>query len=180
MPLAESLRDLKNTMSRMTTGKGWESIRDRFGILGQGWLVETTYSEDRGWHPHLHVYFFSRNDFDKNSVQPVAKALSEKWVGSATSVGAVASTFAQSVELIDPATARRATAYLLKDSPKFRSKKDGVHCAGDIFDAATSGTPEAIYASPLWAEFEEATFRKQRFRFSTNLDEKLPSTVRFR
>ncbi|WP_146078087.1 hypothetical protein [Subtercola sp. Z020] len=147
-------------------------FRETHNIGGYGWVIELTYSEEVGWHPHLHLYFFSGNDFDKVSALPVSNALAERWIASAASAGIEAASTGQNVRLIDPATSRQSTRYVMKDSPRFTSNQSGFHCAGDLLAAARAGEVEAV---ELWDEFQRATRGQRRYQFSNSLEDKLRS-----
>lgn len=54
------LRDyLRKAYRRLKSGKAWAKFENRYGLIGSVAGFEVTVSLANGWHPHLHVMFFS-------------------------------------------------------------------------------------------------------------------------
>lgn len=49
------------------------------GIIGQVKTLEITYSDDNGWHPHLHILYFYDNANDKE-IEKFQKEMLKRWV----------------------------------------------------------------------------------------------------
>lgn len=52
--LAALLAVLREAWSRTKSGRRWQSIKERFGVVGYVTALEISYGAN-GWHPHLHV-----------------------------------------------------------------------------------------------------------------------------
>lgn len=70
--------------SYLTSGGGWQSIKERFGI--EGWIrsAEVTHGGS-GWHPHLHVLIFTSKPLDPLNAEDeqfwdLRKALRQRWI----------------------------------------------------------------------------------------------------
>lgn len=55
---AELRADFKRSMKLFYGGKGWQTIKKRYGYVGQITSTETTWGEAFGWHLHEHVLYF--------------------------------------------------------------------------------------------------------------------------
>ena len=51
---------LQSAWERVNEGRWSERDRERFGIAGAVRAFDVTYSDEHGWHPHLHLLVFTR------------------------------------------------------------------------------------------------------------------------
>jgi hypothetical protein len=62
---AQTLKDLLTTLrkawSRFASGRRWRRICAELGIVGHARAIEVRWSEDGGWHPHMHVALWTRH-----------------------------------------------------------------------------------------------------------------------
>lgn len=69
----EELRDyLKSAYRAIKSGRWWVDFEKRYGVVGSIAGTEITVSLANGWHPHLHVLFFSRvknTELDREAVE---------------------------------------------------------------------------------------------------------------
>lgn len=55
--ISEALRYLKS-------GRMWQALKSRYGVVGSIRALEVTHGERNGWHPHSHELIFVRQDAD--------------------------------------------------------------------------------------------------------------------
>ena len=51
--------DLSRAWRMVTAGRGWQEIKTKYKLVGSVTGREVTYGLDNGWHPHLHILYFS-------------------------------------------------------------------------------------------------------------------------
>lgn len=71
--------DLRAAYRRLKSGKAWITFEKRFGLVGSVAGFECTVSTANGWHPHLHVLFFSKFKPDEIDIQQAEKTLQERF-----------------------------------------------------------------------------------------------------
>lgn len=76
-PLAELLGLLRSAYTSFRQGKAWASFADKLGIVGSVQAKEVTHGAN-GWHPHLHVLFFSR--LPVLPIQQMTHAMRNRWI----------------------------------------------------------------------------------------------------
>ena len=63
--LADTLQGLKDQLydcyHKLLSGKGWQDIKKRWGIVGLISSSELTWGPLFGWHPHKHALIFTKN-----------------------------------------------------------------------------------------------------------------------
>ena len=79
--LGDDVRGLRTTLSecwdQMTRSGSMKRLKDRFNIIGFVRALEVTHGQ-HGWHPHLHVLWFTKN-LDQSEEKQVADTLFERW-----------------------------------------------------------------------------------------------------
>lgn len=74
------LRDyLKDAYRGVKSGKWWIGFERRFSVVGSVNGFESTVSRFNGWHPHLHVLFFSETSPDELDTEKAEAELSRKF-----------------------------------------------------------------------------------------------------
>lgn len=80
----DRLRFVRRTITEgfrfLSAGRGGKEIRVRFEIVGNIRALETTHGKN-GWHPHLHVLYFTERPLDPFEVAELEDALYRKWAG---------------------------------------------------------------------------------------------------
>jgi hypothetical protein len=71
--LVEGVRSLKS-------GKWWIGFEKRYDLVGSVKGFEMTWSIVAGWHPHLHVLFFSRLQADQVKTEAIQAELSDHFI----------------------------------------------------------------------------------------------------
>jgi hypothetical protein len=77
--LAELVEAIKDTWRKVKSGRWWKSFAARYGVAGSLSGFECTISIKNGWHPHLHVLFFSRLKAGKIVAEKVQEELYEHY-----------------------------------------------------------------------------------------------------
>lgn len=95
--LADLQGMLKKAENSFKSGKGWQTIQTKFGVLGTARAVEITYGKN-GWHPHSHHIFFTSGDVD---IAELKQALFTKWTNSCVASGLGAPSFEHGVDVRD-------------------------------------------------------------------------------
>ena len=76
---SDSLKDLLEVLNSawrsLKSGRFWNSIKERYGIVGAVSALEVTIGSN-GWHPHKHSLFFCSKEVDASQLE---HELSQKW-----------------------------------------------------------------------------------------------------
>lgn len=79
---SDTLLDLRQGLTaawrRMTQGSPWKRLAASCGLLGSVRAVETTWSREHGWHPHLHVLMFA-GKLGSRELRDLETRLGERW-----------------------------------------------------------------------------------------------------
>lgn len=59
--LMDVLGMLDQAYYHLVSGRGWQDIKARYGLIGSVKSLEITYSRACGWHPHRHVLMFAES-----------------------------------------------------------------------------------------------------------------------
>ncbi len=82
--VTDSLADLTAMLRRayrsMRSGRRWQAIKAEYGYVGSYTSMEFTYSEEHGWHPHLHALDFFRAELDEEQRMSWRRAMAEMWI----------------------------------------------------------------------------------------------------
>lgn len=69
----DKLVDILETFSKATTkfmtGKAYNEIRKEMGMIGRIRVLEVTWSNENGFHPHAHIALFYKNEVDMNLIE---------------------------------------------------------------------------------------------------------------
>ena len=175
----QSLKDLLEQLHK--NYRAFQNTRNfkkhKKSIIGQIKSTEVTYSQNNGWHPHLHILFFY-NTSDKNYIQDVHNQLLTNWVKFKNNN---ASIDAQNAQIC---TTNTITDYVSKwdigkelASSKQKTSK-GLTPFGILTELITEKNKEKrLYLQSLFREYAEATYRKQRLSISRNIS-KLYSEIK--
>ncbi len=63
--LENLINDLISSWRIVTSGRAWQRVKKRFSIVGSITGREVTYGPENGWHPHLHILYYSRLPISK-------------------------------------------------------------------------------------------------------------------
>src|SRR5699024_2377499 len=78
MELAPLMGTISDAFRYCLSGRAWQRLKKRFGIVGQIRALETTHGE-HGWHPHLHVLIYADGDLDAQGLAELTIHLRERW-----------------------------------------------------------------------------------------------------
>jgi hypothetical protein len=86
----QPLRELRATVaaawSKVLGGKGWQTLRARYGLIGWIRAHETTHGR-AGFHPHLHVLLFCERRVSEGEQAELHAALFGRWARAVTRAG---------------------------------------------------------------------------------------------
>jgi hypothetical protein len=82
--LAELLQRFLEARRRMRQGRRGQALRRDFGVIGTVSVLEVTWSEENGWHPHVHELVFSDAEMDADGYEVAARSA---WEGAAAGQG---------------------------------------------------------------------------------------------
>jgi len=74
--LKKSLHKITDNYRRFQRSRFYQENKS---IIGQVKTLEITYSDDNGWHPHLHILYFYDNA-DDNKIEKFQKEFIKRWV----------------------------------------------------------------------------------------------------
>ena len=78
----QDCKDLKDRISgswkKLLAGDPWQRIKEQFGIEGYIRALEVTHGKN-GWHPHLHVLFFTETSLTELEERDLEGRLFERW-----------------------------------------------------------------------------------------------------
>lgn len=77
--LSDSLDVLLEAFRRVTRGAPWKRFCERYGIRHQIKAVEVTLSWRNGWHPHLHVLWFTDAPLSRAGMKAARDWLTSRW-----------------------------------------------------------------------------------------------------
>jgi len=85
MPLVDLLSAISAGWAAVSRDRSFKAFRDRAGIIGFVRGVEVTHGVN-GWHPHLHVLFFSDRQLAPRDLQELSGILESGWFRGAFKV----------------------------------------------------------------------------------------------
>lgn len=85
--LATVFGGLKKARRLLVSGKAAKAFKDQFGVVGMVRSLELTHGTN-GWHPHLHVLYFFRQEVP---ILPFEAAIKARWSQCVRSAGSYAS-----------------------------------------------------------------------------------------
>lgn len=77
--LEDLLEKLKVARSKFIDELGRRSWKKKFSKIGHITVLEVTYSETSGWHPHLHILIVSEQYYDDTALQLIEGELYKTW-----------------------------------------------------------------------------------------------------
>ena len=76
--LADILDKFGQATKKFMSGRAFQNIRDEMHLLGRIRVLEVTYSDDNGFHPHAHIALFYESEVDIKSLENKMYLLWEK------------------------------------------------------------------------------------------------------
>lgn len=77
--LRESLEAVAGAWRKTTSGKGWQTIKSKYGLLHTVAGLEITCSKSNGWHPHKHVIMFFDRELLPEELETLADQVSFRY-----------------------------------------------------------------------------------------------------
>lgn len=78
MELAPLNHALHGAWRRVLQGTPWQRTRKRYGLVGYVKAIEVTYGA-AGWHPHLHIGFYTDRRLTKRELESFEQWLAARW-----------------------------------------------------------------------------------------------------
>lgn len=76
--LAELIDVINDCYRRLKSGRWWKGFNSEAALVGSIRALEVTHG-DHGWHPHIHVLFFSERPYDEVEALMVQTVLAGRW-----------------------------------------------------------------------------------------------------
>jgi len=81
---------LNGAYREIKRSKAWASFERRYGVIGS--IAAREYTHGRhGWHPHLHVVFFTRGGLTAREIRQLESWLAQRWASAVGRLGGFAS-----------------------------------------------------------------------------------------
>lgn len=74
------LDQLSGSWAQVLGNRPGRRVLERFGVQGQVMVVEITYGEGAGWHPHLHVAFVHDPALSPEMARTFGAQLFDAWL----------------------------------------------------------------------------------------------------
>lgn len=96
-PLPQTMAHFKVAEAAYKAGKGYNTIKTKFGYVGTVRNVEVTYGLN-GWHPHIHELVFVTDSLD---MEELKLSLHTKWAAACKKAGFAAPSWEHGVDVRD-------------------------------------------------------------------------------
>jgi hypothetical protein len=83
--------DLNEAWRFVTSGRGWQDIKMIYGIVASVTGREVTYSKVNGWHPHLHILYYSKKSVEVLDEIEIKKFVYDRFIVALNRKGRTAS-----------------------------------------------------------------------------------------
>lgn len=171
--LAQSFGDVLDCWSSMWSGGGSQELRAALGMGGQIRVVEATYGEANGWHPHIHALLFLDGS---TSVRSVSSRLKQAWASTVERRSGRQVHDVIGLDVSEVTESNDVARYLSKveggwgpgcELARADSKKsDGRFTPWEILEAAVDGE---AWALRRWIEWEHATYGRRIIQWTPGL-----------
>ncbi|MEO0060630.1 MAG: hypothetical protein RL343_248 [Actinomycetota bacterium] len=170
-PLRTQLDGLQKCWEAVREGKAGQEFKKAFSSVGHLVTVETKYSKQSGWHPHLHIRFFFESEPDQKLLNEWFVKATARWIARAVKLGlGKASPQAQKLQVVQrsPKDFEDALSYAFKDAITGAEVKglSGSLTMTEVLKGALDGDKTYLSA---WKDYEKATYRKNKTRYSGKL-----------
>lgn len=188
-PLAGIMSTMNDALRTVRSGRAYQDIKARFGIVGSVTTREITYGEN-GWHPHVHELLFIKADALQGDTRlDLSQALAERWLNSLEKHGGTA-TLEHGFDLKTDATPEYISKYGREDLRTQQERESGgwmiehemTKAAAKISKNKAGRTPLQLLRDSmardtasglLFIEYAAAVRGKTQFKFSSGLLELL-------
>lgn len=164
------LEALKDSWRRTKQGKAWQNLSARFDLAGSITATEVTYSQAAGWHPHLHVLFFSRLPADQFSQDDFKAQLTARYTTILAKHGRYASDlYGLHVRFGDGGAAKYASKFGLEaelTKSTVKNGREGGLSPWQLLDLYADG---AAWAGLAFKEYAAAFKGKKQLTWSPGL-----------
>lgn len=181
-PLNNLWSALSAAWGRVTSGKGWVTDQERYGIVGWLRVVEVTWGEN-GWHVHVHCLLF----LDRRAVDLPAlhSSIFGRWARKLVALGLSAPLMqGQDLRLLTGPADRSLAAYFTKaqdhghriglevtaSQSKTARHAHSTSTPWHLLDLIEQGDADAL---DLWREWERGSHGRRQLTWSKGLRDRL-------
>lgn len=167
-------------------GQHWKRIRDRYGIVGDVRVWETTRGARYGWHPHWHVQYFLERPLTAKQARDLEAILADRWIRAVIRAGGEEPDKKWAVRLLvaEPGEEAAFADYMTKEMTGGDTKEgrkagqrtphqiaqDWLARVENLTPAQREAlTPRQRHDLALWREYEEAVHGLRYMRWSRGL-----------
>lgn len=164
--LAALLAVLREAWSRTKSGRRWQAIKERFGVVGYVTALEVSYGAN-GWHPHLHVCMVTEAALADADLGRLQVMVSELYIEQVHKLGRYASEY-HAIMVTGPEEVGRYVSKWGAASELtvgFKKASDGKH----PFDLLRDSLAGDETARALFCEYAAAVKGKRQLCFSRGL-----------
>lgn len=172
-PLESSLVRYAKSLKSLKSGRAYEALRKRFGLIGEIRTLEVTFGRN-GWHVHTHSILITRTPIEGDQLEQLKDAFFVLWFQACGKHGAELPSHKHGV---DVKAARYVADYVAKwgfaeELTKGHLKKgwDGGRTPWELLAAAAEGDR---MATSLWIEFADCFEDRRQLLWSPGLRKKL-------
>lgn len=162
---------LKSSLNSTFSGRWYEDFQEKYHMVARATTTEHTRSDVNGWHPHIHILAFCKENPNASMMQ---SELNERFTRFVMKKGGYASIY-HAVDVRN--TKRDVSGYLSKwNIPTEMTRLQAKSAKGvsltiwEIAQLAGNGNEKYIR---LWNEYVAATYRKKLFTWSRGAKELL-------
>jgi replication protein len=175
--LADSWNAATTAWGRITSGRRWAKIKDRFGLLGWARAMEATYGEMFGWHPHIHAILVLEGPVSPGMVRELGEQMFSIWEKGLARKGytALRDSGGLDIRVSTEATEQRLAEYFVKqlavEATHGAFKEGRQHGLTPLQILAAFGATGDMAYLALWHEWERASYGRQQLTWSMGLRE---------
>jgi hypothetical protein len=169
--VAETRATVTKAWTRVQAGKAWKALKAKFHIMGTVRALEITYGAN-GWHPHLHVLFFTDRPLGDFMERRLASRLYERWQGIIDRLGGTTERSAFDFRKASDATT--AAEYVAKWGAGYEIAKGPLkEAAGcSVWDLLKRSTNGDHLAGVLFMKYAKAFKGARHLTYSRGLRER--------
>jgi hypothetical protein len=176
--LEQLLNDFLEARRKMRQGRRGMGLRSCFGVVGTVSVLEVTYSDRNGWHPHVHELVFSdQADMNPDAYDQAARAA---WKSAAAAFGLRMNAHGFQIDRTFGAVQDYIAKFGHEPEQKLPWGVESEMVKGHIKQARNDdgATPFALlraatdgltWAEPLWQEYCSVFKGKKQLNFSSGL-----------
>ena len=168
----DSIDSLNLARRHLVSGGSYKRLMKHYGFLGDIRTLEVTYSDNNGWHPHLHcVYFFEK--LTTSDIGDITDFLQRSWKSSLNCFGRTSS-LERGVKVDRPSVDSygNIASYMAKwgrevGNSFIKKGRKGSYVPFDFLSILSKSYDCRIHS--LWIEYLDSMHRRRNIHFSQSL-----------